>query len=73
MPLFHFRTHPGDVVSEPMLLADAEAAWQEARGTFADFARDIAASVEVDAPWSVEVLSEEGTLICRIKVSFEAL
>lgn len=55
-----------------MLLADAEAARQEARGTFADFARDIAAFVEVNAPWSVEVLSEEGKLICRIKVTVEA-
>ena len=56
-----------------MRLADAEAARQEAHGTFADFARSIAASVEVDAPWSVEVLSDEGKLLYRITVTAEAL
>lgn len=73
MPLYHFRIHPGDIVSEPMLLPDIEAARQEARGTLADYARNIAALIEADVPWSVEVQSEMGTPLFRICVTVETL
>lgn len=62
---------PGGIVSEPMLLPDVEAARQEARGTLVDFARNIAALIEVNAHWSVDVLSEEGRPLYRIKVVVE--
>ena len=61
MAVFHLRICPKNIVSEPIVLPDAESARLEALGTLVDFARDIAASVDVDAPWSVEVLSADGT------------
>jgi hypothetical protein len=72
MPVFKFCIQPDGNVSK-LVFPDVEAARQEARGAFTDFARNIATSVEADAPWSIEVLSEDGALLYRIKVIAEAL
>jgi hypothetical protein len=72
MPLFQFCIQP-DGCESKLLLPDVEAARQEALGAFTDFARNIATSVDADAPWSIEVPSEDGALLYRIKVIAEAL
>jgi hypothetical protein len=75
MPQYSFRISQG-ARSKPSVVADCPddaAARREARGMFADMARDVASDLENNPEWQMEVANESGKPIFRLRIFAEPL
>jgi hypothetical protein len=75
MPHYVFRTRQGER-SKPSIATncpDNDAAQREAAGMFVDMARDIAADLQSNPNWQIEVADEAGKTIFRLSLRAEPL